>query len=127
MDAFTIPSFPVGEIVLLAIEDMELMAMMALFLEIAGYRVVPIDVLRRARTRAEEVHPRAVIADLRRGAAEDWNVVHGLQDEMSSGPGRLVVITQDADEVPGEVVHRGAAIITWPFPLTDVLRILNAP
>ena len=127
MDAFTIPSSAAGEVVLVAIEDEDLMAMMALMLEMAGYRVVPVETLRDTCERADDVHPRAVVADLRGGNVDDWNVVQRLQNGASTGGARLVVVTEQPDSVPAEIQRRGAVVVTWPFPVTDLLRILAAP
>jgi DNA-binding response OmpR family regulator len=126
MDAFTIPSSTGGEVVLLAIEDEDLRAIMALTLEMAGYRVVPVDALDHTSARAQEVHPDAVVADLRGGDGEAWPLIRRLQNEMSTGKVRLVVITEWPDDVPVEILQRGAAIVTWPFDVADLLRVLAA-
>jgi DNA-binding response OmpR family regulator len=127
MDAFTIPSSSGGEIVLLAIDDDDLRAMIALTLEMAGYRVVPVDALGNTCARAQEVRPHAVVADLRDGDAGAWKLMHRLQSEESTGAARLVVITQSPDDVPVEILQRGAAIVRWPFDVVDLVRVLAGP
>ena len=127
MDAIINPSATAGDVVLLAIEDEELRAMMALTLEIAGYRVVPVDVLHHTSARAQEVHPRAIVADLRDGDAGAWNEIHRLQHETSTATARLVVVTERPDAVPAGILRDGAAIIRWPFAVGELLQALTVP
>jgi DNA-binding response OmpR family regulator len=127
MDAFTIPSSTGGGIVLLAIEEEALRAIIALTLEIAGYRVVPVDALGNTCARAQEVHPHAVVADLRDGDGEAWKLMHRRQSEVSTGAVRLVVITQSPEDVPVEILQGGAAIVRWPFDVVDLVRVLAGP
>ena len=126
MAAFTMPSPTGGEVVLLAIEDEDLRAMVALTLEIAGYRVAPVDAIANTRAQMQEVHPCAVLVDARDGDGEGWNVLERLQRETSTGTVLVVVITKQPDVIPPEVVRRGAAILAWPFDVADLLRVLAA-
>jgi CheY-like chemotaxis protein len=127
MDAFINPSATVGEVVLLAIEDEDLLAMMALALEMSGCRVVAVDVLRHTSARAQEVHPHAIVADLRDGDARGWHEMHRLQHETSTATARLVVLTERPDAVPAEILRDGAAVVTWPFAVGELLQALTAP
>ena len=127
MDAFINPSATVGGVVLLAIEDEDLLAMMALALEMAGYRVVAVDVLRHTSAGAQEVHPHAIVADLRHGDARAWNEMHRLQHETSTATARLVVVTERPEVVPAEILRKGVAVVTWPFAVGELLQVLTAP
>ena len=127
MDAFTIPLSAGGAVVLLATEDEDLRAIIALTLEMAGYRVVPVDGPGHTRARAQDVHPHAVVADVRDGDGEAWKLVHRLQSEVSTGGARLIVITERPDDVPVEVLLRGADIVLWPFDVVDLVHVLARP
>ena len=114
-------------VVLLVGADQELLALIALMLEMAGFRAVPLSVPAQAWARACEVGAHAIVADLRESADEDWAIVRHLQTDRETLDMRLVVIADGKNDAPRDVIWRGASILHWPFPLTELLSILAAP
>ena len=127
MDPSDLLAHPAGRVVLVAMDQGELLAMCALMLEMAGFRVFPVAGLDGVEARARDLRPYAVVADIRRGGAEAWGTIRRLR----AAGGRLVLMIDggDGDEaLPPEMADQpGAAILRWPFPVTDILHSLIAP
>ena len=114
-------------VVLVAIDPGELLAMCALMLEMAGFRVFPVAHLDHVEARAHDLRPYAVVADIRRGGPEDWDVIRRLRADPLAGR-RLVLMIDGGEALPSEMADQpGAAILRWPFPVTDILHTLLAP
>ena len=100
--------------------------MLALMLELAGFRAVPFSGLAGAGVRAHDIRAHAIVADLRGGTADDWALVQRLQSDSTTHGMRFVVMAHRSDAVPREVIHGHTAIMIWPFALTDLLAILQS-
>ena len=118
-------SFSPPPIVVLAISDPELLAMMALMLEMAGFRVMPVADLDGFEVSAREMLLRAVIVDARGSDEPAWIKVRQLQSASAARGTQVIVITASPDGVPTDLLDRGAQLLTWPFPLTDLFLVLD--
>jgi CheY-like chemotaxis protein len=132
MDPSDLLAHPAGRVVLVAMDQGELLAMCALMLETAGFRVFPVAGLDRVEARARDLRPYAVVADIRRGGAGDWDTIRRLRADPLTG-GRLVLMIDGgegdgSEALPPEMADQpGAAILRWPFPVTDILHSLLPP
>lgn len=117
---------PSARVVLLTIGDVDLLAMSALMIELAGFQVLPVAGLAHLEARAHDMHPYAVVADMRHDA--DWDAVRRIQADREAGVVRCVVIIDGAEAAPPDVVDlSGARVLRWPVGAPDLLQTLLMP
>lgn len=116
---------PLSSVVVLAISDRELLALTALMLEIAGFRSLPLSDLSQFDVSTRDIALRAVVVDARGGDASTWLAVRQIQATSGVEAAQILVIAASSNDVPVAVVEDGARILKWPFPLTDVLSVLE--
>ena len=112
-------------VVALAIREPELLAWIALMLEMAGFRVLPLVDIGRFDTATRDIRLRAVVVDVRGGEPSIWPAVRHMLATAAAEAAQVLVIAADAKDVPVDVVADGARVLTWPFSLTDVLLLLE--
>ena len=114
-----------ASVVVLAITDRELLAWIALMLEMAGFRGLPLADVAEFDRITRDIQLRAIVVDGRFAEAETWRGVRHMQATTAAQAAQLLVIAGDSNDVPVDVVSQGARVLRWPFPLTDVLSLLE--
>ena len=114
-----------ASVVVLAISDRELLALIALMLEMAGFRGLPLADLSQFDRTTRDMALRAIVVDARGAEAATWRGVRHMQATTAAEAAQLLVIASDSNDVPVDVVSDGARVLRWPFPLTDVLSLLE--
>ena len=108
--------------------EAEPLAMCALMLEMSGFRVLPVSDVADMEGRIRDIRPYAIVADVRQGEAEDWEVIRRLRAGPLTGAARLVLMIDGLEVIPPDMAgQRGIAILQWPFPVPDLLQTLLTP
>jgi DNA-binding response OmpR family regulator len=116
-------------IVLLIVDEHERLAMTALLLELAGFRVIPAATLADGNARTRVVRPDVVVLDLVQSPRNNWEVMRELQSAASTQDARLVLFADDDQIVPQAVIDQCSAIVTRaiePAALVHVLHEVSA-
>lgn len=101
--------------------------MLALMLEMAGVRALPLTDLSQFDTATRDIPVLALVVDARDGDASTWDAARRVQAASTSAGMQVLVIAGATTDVPTDILSDGARVLRWPFPLTDLLPRLPQP
>jgi CheY-like chemotaxis protein len=116
---------PPPKSVLLVVDDRDRLALIAVVLEFAGFRVLPAATAADGRKRARGVRLHAIVTDVVEPSLDGWDDLRRWQDDPGTREALLVLVVNRGDVVPRPLIGVCAAVMTRPVEPAALVQVLR--